>query len=90
MKIQIVVVGPNCWGAGKSMRQAVAKARINFPAGLMKDRSGRMPYNAYEASDDFDVGPSGTITGSRIKRIREVRYEGDKQIVRVGKKILGD
>lgn len=88
--MKIVVVGPNCWGAGDSLRQAVGKARINWPRWAGRNYEAGMPYNAYEASDDFEVDPFGAISASSLKRIREVRIVDGKRVVREGANILGD
>lgn len=80
MSTKIVVVGPNCWGAGKDLRQAVAKARINYPASIFRNRP--MDYNAYEASDDFNVDCFGAISATELKKIREVRHTHEGRIVR--------
>jgi len=73
----IVVVGPQCWGSGDSMQQAVSKARRCFPT---YGEKRFMPYNAYEASPDFEVDEMGYITAIKLRKIREVRYEGNMQI----------
>jgi hypothetical protein len=87
--MKIVVVGPNCWGAGDSLRSALGKARINYPS--FSRGANAMPYNAYEASDDFDVDHMGRIAAKSLKRVREVRYDAKgRQIVRVGDKVVGD
>lgn len=86
--MKIVVIGPHCWGAGDTLRQALGKARINYPSHMA--REGGMPYNAYEASDDFEVDAMGTISASALKRTREVRYVGGKQVVRTGNRMEGN
>lgn len=83
----IVVVGPRCWGAGKTLQAALAKARQNYPT---YGGSNPMPYNAYEASEDFEVDGMGTISARELKRIREVRFEGGEKIVRTGAAIRND
>lgn len=92
--MKIVVVGPNCWGAGDSLRSALGKARMNYPSWYFASPgspSGGMPYNAYEASEDFSVDGHGRIEAKSLKRIREVRYDDKgKQTVRVGSQVVGD
>lgn len=81
-----IVVGPNCWGSGPSLRSAVGKARINYPS--YRGSSESMPYNAYEASPGlrFDVSPFGDLEweseSGECKKVREVRYDdkGNKSV----------
>lgn len=80
MIIRIVVVGPQCWGSGRTLQQAVAKCRNNWPSFY---RSEGMPYNAYEASEDFQVDDMGTITAQSLKKIREVRFDNGVKSVKV-------
>lgn len=75
-----VVIGPYCWGSGKSLKQAFAKARCNYPTFGEKKS---MPYTEYEVSEDFEVDPTGTITATTLNKRREVRYEGDMRITTV-------
>jgi hypothetical protein len=80
----IVVIGPYCYGAGITLQQAVNRAKYGYGG------HGPMPYNAYEASADWEVDQAGTIRASRLQRFREVRIEQGKKVVRTGSKLKND
>lgn len=70
----IVVVGPRCWGSGKSLQQAVAIARKNYAA------AGHMEYNAYVCSPDFCVDDMGVLHAKSVTPLCEIRYAGEMKV----------
>lgn len=64
-----VVVGPNCYGSGDTLSEAIMYAKSNWYG----RGSEKMPYNAYEASDDWDVDHTGTISATTLNKLEEYR-----------------
>ena len=68
-QVTIVVIAPNCWGSGKSLRSALGKASINYPT--FKPRP--MPYNAFRVEGEFSVDAFGTLEADKVELIRSVK-----------------
>jgi hypothetical protein len=84
--MKIAVIGPHCYGIGRTIQQALARARVNRPTFYA---ASPMPYNAYRASEDVEVDGMGNISATILHKIREVRYRDGQKIVRL-KDFLGD
>ncbi len=80
-----VVVGPYCWGKGITFQQALNRALYGYGKNY-----GPMPYNAYLSSENVEVDGHGRISAQALQRVREVRYEDGKKVVRVGANIKND
>lgn len=80
----VIVVGPYCYGAGVTLQQAVNRAKYGYGG------PAPMPYNAYEATSDWSVDHCGTISATKVRRVREVRVVDGRKVVRTGANILND
>jgi hypothetical protein len=68
--MEYVVVGPRCYGNGKTLAAAVKAAKKHYPSYQDPER---MPYNAYEASPDWTVDDFGAISATTLTKIKEHR-----------------
>ena len=72
MKKCYIVIGPRCWGKGRSIKQATANAKKNWP---QLDRPYGWSYAAYEVHPDSWVDELGGIVHPIGHRPVEVESE---------------
>lgn len=68
----IVAVGPQCWGSGKDKATAVRLCFKQCPYRSYKKQSD-MPFNLYDASEDWEVFDDGTIKAKTLTKLEEYR-----------------
>lgn len=79
-----LVIGPQCWGRGKTAGVAVMNAKRNWPRGLMRGEGKRFAYDLYKVNDDAFVGALGDLSYPKDAvpiLVRSVRWIGDQRKV---------
>lgn len=72
-----VVVGPRCYGSGATLKQAISRCRCAYPT--YRANKYEMPFNAYTATPDWEIDGHGTLSASKLTKLREVRFIDGKR-----------
>lgn len=71
--MEFVVVGPYCYGSGRTVLQALSSALDNYPQFARVRNYSEMNFNLYEASEDWDIDHTGDIFASSLIKLAEHR-----------------